>query len=416
VAITFGSELRRLRNAAGHTLRSFATTVNVSYGQLSKLETGDRVPTAAVARTLDEALRADGALSALGAELRASRVRTPRAGNHTDSARRRSVLGAAATLAVSVTGLAGVDFDPTHPRRIDTTDIGRLQASLDRMWALDHAHGAAELWDLAVARAHSITLLLDVADYGTDTGAALLDLNGRAYMLAGWLADDAERLDIARTCYTEALAIARQADSDELACHALGNLAAIGVGLERPRQTLRHVAAAECALPAGASVRQASVLRMRRGRAYAQTGDATEASRELTAARRMLDRDNGPVPERLAYFTPAEIDANAAACAMSLHKPQQAVRLLETAIGDYSPRFGRNRALYLVRLAAARAACGHPDGAAESIASALDVLAAEVGSRHVRVELADVTQQLQPHRSIAAVAAVLDRAEQTITA
>lgn len=412
--LTFGSELRRRRKAAGHTLRSFAPRANVSYAQLSKLETGERVPTAKVARALDEALNANGALVSLGAELRAARVRgslpreTRTAG---EDMRRRAMMGAAATLAASVTGLAGVDFDPAHPRRIDAGDVARLEASIDRMWALDHAHGAAELWDLAVARAHSITLLLDVSDYDHATGARLLGLNGRAYMLAGWLADDAERLDVARTCYNEALTIARQAESDELACHALGNLAAIGVGLERPRQTLRFVAAAERALPPGASVRQASVLRMRRGRALAQSGDGAEASQELTAARRMLDAENGPVPERLAYFTPAEIDGNAAACAISLGSPRQAVRLLEGALSDYDPRFSRNRALYLVRLAAARLRCDEPDGAAEAVGQALDILAAEVGSRHVRVELTDLAGDLLPHRHLAPVSDVLDRYE-----
>lgn len=60
---------------------------------------------------------------------------------------RRRMFGAAATLAVSVAGLAGVDFDLEAPRRVDAGDLSRLEASLDRMWTLDHAHGAAELWD-----------------------------------------------------------------------------------------------------------------------------------------------------------------------------------------------------------------------------------------------------------------------------
>lgn len=269
---------------------------------------------------------------------------------------RRAMFGAAASLAVSMSGLAGVDLDPASGHSIDERDIARLETALNRMWALDHARGAADLWDLAVARAHSISLLADVADYDDTTGRMLLDLNGRAYMLAGWLARDAERMDVARSCYHEALGIARQTDSDELACHALSNLAAIGVWLERPRQTLRFVAAAEKALPAEAPVRQASVLRMRRGRALAQMGDAAESSRELTAARRILDAETGEVPERLAYFDQAEVDGNAAACAMSLDQPARAERLLETTLDHYDHRFGRNRALYFVRLAAARLA------------------------------------------------------------
>jgi tetratricopeptide (TPR) repeat protein len=409
----FGTELRRLRQAAGHTLRTFAPLVHLTYAHLSKVETGDRRPTQDLARLADQVLNAGGSLVALAAQERAVRVRTEDEGKGVEEVHRRSLLNAAASLAVGVAGLAGIDIDPTTRRRLDMNDVTRIRAAVDRLWTADHGGGGADLWDLAVSRAHSVSLLLDLHDYNEQTGQALLTVAGQAYMAAGWLATDAERHDVARSCYNEALNLGEQATNAAITTHALANLALRSLLLSRPQEALRYVDAAGRALPSDAPVRQAALLHMRRARALAQMGEATEAGQELTVSRRMLDRESSPPPERLAFFTPAEVDANAAACASDLGQTQRAPTLLTQAINDYAPRFTRNRALYLVRLAGARTATGAPDGAAEATDEALDILGS-VASPRVRTELATVTGQLNTYRHIPAVDAVLCRAEPTI--
>ncbi len=165
-----------------------------------------------------------------------------------------------------------------------------------------------------------MSLALELCDYDDQVGFRLLAVAGEAYVGAGWFASDAGRDDVARTCYNEAVNLARQAGDETLTVHVLANLALQAVSLGQPRQALRYITAAQQTLPAGASTRQVSVLRMRRGRALAQLGEGTEASRELTAARHMLDHDNDDeVPERLAYFTEAEVNANAGGLYARIH-------------------------------------------------------------------------------------------------
>ncbi|MBA2812633.1 helix-turn-helix domain-containing protein [Streptomyces sp. KM273126] len=61
----FGPELRRLRLAAGLTPTQLASSVHYSKGRLSKIETGQKRPTAEFARLCDAALDAGGSLAAL---------------------------------------------------------------------------------------------------------------------------------------------------------------------------------------------------------------------------------------------------------------------------------------------------------------------------------------------------------------
>jgi hypothetical protein len=80
-----------------------------------------------------------------------------------------------------------------------------------------------------------------MAFYGDVVGKRLLNATGRIQMCAGWLAFDSGRHHIARSCYTEALALARQAGDAEVEVHALSNLAFQSNVLGRPREAMRFV-------------------------------------------------------------------------------------------------------------------------------------------------------------------------------
>jgi len=63
--ISFGGEMRRLRESAGLSLAALASRTHYSKGQLSKVETGKARPTLKLAVSCDEVLAADGALAEL---------------------------------------------------------------------------------------------------------------------------------------------------------------------------------------------------------------------------------------------------------------------------------------------------------------------------------------------------------------
>lgn len=62
--LTFGGELRRLREQHGLSLKKFAHLVHYDPDYLSKIENGLKPPTATLAARCDSELEADGALSA----------------------------------------------------------------------------------------------------------------------------------------------------------------------------------------------------------------------------------------------------------------------------------------------------------------------------------------------------------------
>lgn len=93
----FGEELRRLRKVAGLSLRLLAERVSFDYSYLAQVERGVRTGSAKLAEQCDEALDADGKLSALFVKARqAAPVRS-------EPPRRRAVLQAMTALATGVT-------------------------------------------------------------------------------------------------------------------------------------------------------------------------------------------------------------------------------------------------------------------------------------------------------------------------
>lgn len=74
---TFGSELRRLRRAAGKSLARLAEEMRTSKGYLSRLENGQQKPSGQFARACDQVLKADGQLIALAVRERAARCPYP---------------------------------------------------------------------------------------------------------------------------------------------------------------------------------------------------------------------------------------------------------------------------------------------------------------------------------------------------
>jgi tetratricopeptide (TPR) repeat protein/DNA-binding XRE family transcriptional regulator/DNA polymerase III delta prime subunit len=65
----FGRELRRLRTRRGLSLQKLAELVNYTRGYIGKVETGDKPPTAELARRCDDVLEANGQLVALSTSM-----------------------------------------------------------------------------------------------------------------------------------------------------------------------------------------------------------------------------------------------------------------------------------------------------------------------------------------------------------
>jgi tetratricopeptide (TPR) repeat protein len=238
--------------------------------------------------------------------------------------------------------------------------------------------------------------MLEHGIYSESVGQALLKATGRMQMCAGWLAFDAGRQDVARSCYTEALALATQAGDAEVETHALANLAFQSNVLGRPREAARFADGAEraAAAPHGRA-RLAAIPYLRQAVALGLAQDAIGSGRAITRARQVLDRDaDQPTEEWCAFLSPAELDGVEGTCLVELGRPDRAETLLQQAIDGCGDHYARNRALYRVRLARTRLAGNAVDGAAEAATAALDDLTGQVASWRVSSELTKVAQRL----------------------
>ena len=237
--------------------------------------------------------------------------------------------------------------------RVGAADVTHLQRADARLNRLTDQHGGETLWQAAAAYVDDGHLMLEQGTYGESVGRQLLLATARLQETAGWLAFDAGQDTVARACYTDALALARQADDREVEMWALANLARQSTVAGQPREGLRlAAAAARIAASVEWSPRLAAVPQLRRAVASSLVADARDADRAMARARTALDHDRDePINERCAFLGPAELDGIAATCALELGRASRAETLLEQTIAGYGSRFARNRALYRVRLA-----------------------------------------------------------------
>jgi tetratricopeptide (TPR) repeat protein len=404
---TFSQAFQRIRRERGVSYRKLALASHVDSGYLCKIEKGVRPCTVEVAQALDRALDADGALVAIA---RAERLQRVRSAVPFDPMKRRTLMRWGVT-ASALAGIGGV-ADPDVPvGKVGLVDADRLLRSAMRLRQLGHQHGGESLWQAAAALVNDSYRLLEQGTYTVAVEQRLLRAAGRAHMAAGWLAFDAGRHDVARTCHNEALNLARQGGDAGTEAHALANLAFQSNIIGRPREAMRLAEAASraAAQPHG-TARLAAMPHLRRAVAYATSADPRAASAAISQARQVIDRDaDKATVEWCSFLTPVEMDGVEGTCALALGRPEQAETLLTRAIAGHTDQFARNRALYRVRLARARLDRRTVEGAAEAANAALDDLSGEVASWVVSTELATIAERFQPFDELPEVERFLAR-------
>ncbi|MFK3980583.1 helix-turn-helix domain-containing protein [Micromonospora sp. NPDC050397] len=327
-----------------------------------------------------------------------------------DDMRRRTLVKWGAT-AAAVAGMGSGRPSDGLTGRVGARDAERLSKAAVRLYGLDYRHGGDSLWQAAAAKVNDGYAMLEQGSYTGTVEGHLLKATGRVQMCAGWLAFDAGEQGVARTCFTDALALARQAGDREVETATLAYLALQANALGRPREASRFASAAENATSTVTGPpRLGAVPQLRKAIASALMADPSGTDTAIGRARRVLDRDGDkPTEQWCTFLSPAELDGIEGTCAVELGRAAQAQTLLEQAIAGYDDRYARNRALYRVRLARARLSAGAPDGAADAANEALDDLTGEVASWRVHAELQTVAHQLAAYPRIPAVAGFLAR-------
>ncbi|MFI5588139.1 helix-turn-helix transcriptional regulator [Amycolatopsis sp. NPDC051758] len=395
--------LARARKTAGYTQEALAEALDTDRSTIVRWEAGETEPLPHKRPKLAKVLGLTAAgLEDLLAESLTPPATSEREGTLTeaevtsDPMKRRTLMkwGVAATAATGV----GIEVFGS----IDMADVRRLQRTTDRLCNLDHRHGGETLWQAGAATVREAHLMLEEGRYSTSVGQALLETTGNLQIRTGWLACDAGQHEVARSSFTDALTVARQAGDAEIETRALAGLGFQSNLVGRPREGLRFSRAAEdTARSLGPSSRMTAVPLLHLAVANARSDDFSDAQAAITRARKALDADRGDneAASWAAFMSPMEIDAVEATCAVEVGKTERAEKLLEQAIAGYGDGFARNVALYRVRLASARAGSGAVDGAVEAADEVLDAIAEGLDSWRITMELSRVMRVISSYQA-----------------
>ena len=400
--------LAERRKTVGHTQEQLAELVGVERSTVVRWEAGETEPKPWSRPKLAQALAVS--VDGLHRLLTVPEDGEEQPGQHVerkvvrvDPMRRRTLV----KWGLGTTAVAGLGIGSAT--KVGAADVTRLQRTDARLNRLTDQHGGETLWQGAAAYVDDGHLLLEQGTYGESVGRQRLIATARLQETAGWLAFDAGQDTVARACYTDALALARQADDREVEMWALADLALQCNVVGQPRESLRLAAAAvQVAASVEWSPRLAAIPQLHRAVASSLVADARGADSAITQARVVLDRDyDEPIDERCAFLGPAQLDGVEATCALELGRASRAETLLEQTIAGYGSRFVRNRALYRVRLARARVDMKAVEGAVEAATGALDDLSDGLASWRVGSELDAVACRLADYPDVTGVESFL---------
>jgi transcriptional regulator with XRE-family HTH domain len=193
----------------------------------------------------------------------------------------RRRLAALLSIAVpSVDALLLLDED-----RSDDSPAGgveHLRAEVAHLVELDGRYGGDDVLPLAVRLFRSSHRKLSADAAGRDLDAAVAE----AAEVAGWVAYDADQLDVARALSLEALHLARLAGDRSMEVFVFANLAMIDLQQREPGEALSITAHVSEHQPAG---RVGALFAVREARALAQRGERPRALDTVDRARVLLD-------------------------------------------------------------------------------------------------------------------------------
>ncbi|WFE35860.1 helix-turn-helix transcriptional regulator [Micromonospora sp. WMMD975] len=258
----FGAELRRLRTAAGLSLRQLAPLVLSSRGHLHDLETGRRQPTVDLAGRLDATLDTNGLLSSM------LRPAPPPA----DPERWAYVT--------------------RHPRRIDAATLHALVDSLAAHRRLEDNLGATSLLPTVRAQLDMVSTL--VAETAGALRSQVVDVAAQWAQFGGWLYAASDRGRLAGRWYGVALEWGTEAGNPDMTATVLsmrGHLA----WSERRAEAMIDLSAAAARQSASPGVRAIATQQQARG--HALIGD-TSAVTDLLDRAVELSQTASQAPDR----------------------------------------------------------------------------------------------------------------------
>lgn len=406
-----GADVRLLREVALRlSLRDFADMLGISDRTVSKWEQagGARRPRPHYQAMFDTVLdRAEPAERARFMDAVARRGTTGGGDSILDDGagvdRRefnKTMLAVGGALALPT--WAGEPAGAVDAKTVGTVHVEALRSAADQIRQRDqHVGGGALLSEAA----HCLTrakAMLDTATYSSDVGTDLMSATGDLAMCAGWVAYDADRRDLARQWYSDALALATEAGDDDLAVHALQNAALLAMspsGTGSPSRAMQLSERSRIIARNLRSSRLHALIASRTAIAHAAVGDRSNFERSIGTAWREVEHAEGyeptaETPVWLRFVVPAEVRYHEARGRAYLGDLDEAAAAFHAGAAEQADP--RNATNYRAALAATLA---HSGDTTTAIAEGVTVLTSLEGS----VSSWRTLRQLEPVRTAATI-------------
>ncbi|ADI10704.1 hypothetical protein SBI_07584 [Streptomyces bingchenggensis BCW-1] len=313
----------------------------------------------------------------------------PPASPEEDPMHRRAFLTAATAAGACLTAPA-----TEAPRRLGSTDVGRLNDRLAAVVSKDDRYGGTpELEQHALVLARET---LDLQQRGTASSRIRSELYAVASAFtssAMWAAIDGRRLDAAQGHLNQAVTLAGLAENSVVQFRVWGHAGSLY------RQLGRHadaMAASEASRATAITRRDplfTSLALARLAVDHADSGDATAALRAVDQAQDAFDRADHFLsrPAWMHFFDQAELDSLALFAHLSLGRWAEAEHRAHRCLTRLRPGLMRNRALTHANLALAQLGQGAIEPA---VASAMTVAPEMAQQGRVRELLGEFTHRL----------------------
>ncbi|MGY4101580.1 helix-turn-helix domain-containing protein [Nocardia sp. R16R-3T] len=316
---------------------------------------------------------------------------------------RRREFGRLSAMAGAATVLGSWDITAAH--QLGLSDARRLLDRVDELEQEDQRAGGAQLVSYAIEGLARAKNRLETCEFDLAAGDAYACATGELAVMTGWLAFDADMQPLARRCYSDAMALAGQADDPDLIAHtclyaANQSIALSASGQASPHHALKLIDRARHLMRGRPPGRIHALIAIRQAQAAALLEDRSAFGRAIATAWREVDQavEHEPLeecPPWLRFVNHAEVSGHEARGYGRVGQHAKAVELLEAAAGERTSV--RNTINARAWLASARAAAGDVNGALDEAFPVLDDLGSKISSprtlkvleqvRHVSIAL-----------------------------
>lgn len=387
MAESFGTLLRNFRLAAGFSLGELADRINYSKPYISKIENGQKRPTAMFAKQCDRVLDTDGALAAAvppkptaaAEDVPVLEFEGAGALRFAEMPRRQLLAGAGALLGFAMSR-------GTHPV-IDEQTFAVLRASFDQARALGTM--ASPGFVLAQVIAHVHTLRTLAVENPEPMRSELLVFAARVAEYAGWMSQEAGWDTDALHWTDQAVALASERDP-HMESFAFFRRAEIALYQYNSRQTVDLARRAQEDRTAGPRILGLAARCEAQGHALA--GDVRGCEEALDRAANLLAiHDEGIGPVLGSASVPDEVALARGWTLYDLGRPGAAAALLDQQV--HTIPTSRARARFGARRALAHAQHGDID---QACVAAREILTdvARVDSATIRLDLRELSRTL----------------------